>query len=69
MWIYQFVDNAVRQLTESRGDEGTALVDFVAKDERVKQSTIMITLNTSKVEQGPAALSELTDGFVMAIVK
>ncbi|KAK5169797.1 uncharacterized protein LTR77_005775 [Saxophila tyrrhenica] len=58
-----FVDNAVRQLTESNGDEGKALVDYVSKDERV-QATLIPMLNTYK-----RTLSELADGFVMAIVK
>jgi predicted O-methyltransferase YrrM len=63
-----FVDNAVRQLTESRDDAGRALVDFVAKDGRV-QSTLMLVVNTVKAEHGSPELSELADGFVMAIVK
>lgn len=58
-----FVDNAVRQITESPEGEGRELVDFVSKDDRV-QATLMPVLNTYK-----STLSELVDGFVMAIVK
>lgn len=60
-----YVDNAVRQLTESEeGDpRGWALIDHVSKDKRVDASLIP-TLNTQK-----KTLSEVADGFVIAIVK
>jgi predicted O-methyltransferase YrrM len=59
-----YVDNAVRQLTESEeGDpRGWALIDYVSKDKRVNASLIP-TLNTQK-----STLSELADGFLIAIV-
>jgi len=53
----------VRQLTESEEGEGRELVEYVSKDERV-QATIIPMLNTYKT-----TVSELADGFVMAIVK
>jgi predicted O-methyltransferase YrrM len=60
-----YVDNAVRQLTES--DEGDAgawrLIDHVKGDDRV-QATIMPTLAPYK-----STLSAVVDGFVMAIKK
>lgn len=58
-----FVDNAVRQLTESEGDGGRELIEYVRGDNRV-QATLIPMLNTYK-----ATMSELADGFVMAIVK
>ena len=60
-----YVDNAVRMLTESEeGDpRGWALIDHVSKDDRV-QATLIPTLNTHK-----STLSEIADGFLMAIVK
>lgn len=58
-----YVDNAVRQLTESPDGEGRELIEYVSKDDRV-QSTLMPTLNTYRT-----TLSELADGFLMAIVK
>lgn len=60
-----YVDNAVRQLTESDDDDPTAraLIDHVSKDDRV-DATLIPTLNTQK-----ASLSEIADGFLMAIVK
>lgn len=60
-----YVDNAVRQLTESEdGDpRGWALIDHVSKDDRVEASLIP-TLNTQRT-----TLTELADGFVIAIVK
>jgi predicted O-methyltransferase YrrM len=60
-----YVDNAVRQLTESEeGDpRGWALIEHVSQDERVDASLIP-TLNTQRT-----TLSELADGFLIAIVK
>ena len=60
-----YVDNAVRQLTETEdGDpKGRALIEHVSKDDRV-DATLIPTMNTHK-----ATLSEIVDGFLMAIVK
>ena len=61
-----YVDNVVRQLTESdaEGDAtGWALIERVQSDERV-EATLIPTLSTHK-----AADDELVDGFIMAIVK
>ena len=60
-----YVDNAVRQLTESRGDDptGRALIEYVSRDKRV-DATLIPTLNTQK-----STSSEIADGFLMAIVK
>lgn len=58
-----YVDNAVRQLTESPEGEGRELIEYVSKDDRV-QATLMPTLNTYRT-----TLGELADGFLMAIVK
>lgn len=60
-----YVDNAVRQLTESEeGDpRGWALIDYVSKNEKVDASLIP-TLNTQR-----STLVELADGFLIAIVK
>lgn len=60
-----YVDNVVRQLTESEeGDpRGWALIDHVKADERV-EATMIPTLSTHKVE-----MDELVDGFVLANVK
>ena len=61
-----FVDNVVRQLTESEVDgdlSGPALIDHVSKDDRV-DATLIPWLGTHK-----SRLDELVDGFVLAIVK
>lgn len=60
-----YVDNAVRQLTESEeGDpRGWALIDYVSKDSRVDASMIT-TFQTARV-----TLTEMADGFLIAIVK
>lgn len=60
-----YVDNVVRQLTENEeGDpRGWALIEHVKADQRV-EATMIPTLSTHKVE-----VSELVDGFVLAIVK
>jgi len=60
-----YVDNVVRQLTESAEDDptATALVDYVSEDGRVEASLIP-TLNTDK-----KSLSAIADGFLMAVVK
>jgi len=62
-----FVDNAVRQLTESAtagspGD-GEALINAVGVDERVT-ATLIPTLGTHR----KADLRENIDGFLMAFV-
>ena len=58
-----YVDNAVRQLTESDEGDSTAraLIDHVSKDERV-EATLIPTFNTHK-----STLSDIADGFLMAI--
>lgn len=63
-----YVDNAVRQITETldeggREAEAMALVEAVGKDERV-QGTLIPTLNTHKesLEGG------IADGYLMAVV-
>lgn len=60
-----YVDNVVRQLTESEeGDTaGWALVEHIKADERV-DATIIPTFSTHK-----EAIDELVDGFVLAMVK
>lgn len=61
-----YVDNVLRQLTESESEgdpNATALIDSVKNDTRV-DATLIPTLNTPKTE-----LSEICDGFVLAIVK
>lgn len=60
-----YVDNAVRQLTESEEDDptATALVDYVAKEERVSASLIP-TLNVDK-----KTLAGIADGFLIAVIK
>ena len=60
-----YVDNVVRQLTESEvGDpRAWSLIEHVKKDDRV-ETTLIPTVNTHKKE-----LTEAVDGFVMAIKK
>lgn len=59
-----YVDNAVRQITESEEGDPTAmaLVEAVAKDTRV-QASLIPTLNTHK-----ETLVGIADGFLMAVV-
>lgn len=61
-----YVDNAVRQLTEGEADGSAAayaLIDHVKGDSRV-DATLIPTVNTQKT-----TLSEVMDGFLLAIVK
>ena len=61
-----FVDNVVRQLTESHNEgdpTGEALIEHVSKDDKV-DATLIPWLGTHK-----SKIDELVDGFILAIVK
>lgn len=60
-----FVDNAVRQITESDPERGMKLVEWVKDDSRVNASLVPIVATHKKGR----ALTEAIDGFLIAYVK